>query len=142
MRMTSNLKVLLVEDEPLQAILFDDIISEQGHQTTLARNGKDAANIILQNSINFDAVITDVEMRPGNGLLLVRHIRGYIKRPLPVLIHSSSKYFFSDPMHKAMDLEKVVPTIYPTAEFHVKDFIYRYISDFLHRVKRSKVQTS
>lgn len=136
--MYKKLKILLVEDNTIQAINFELILQEAGHEVTMVRSGEDAATRIITNPSSFDAIITDVDMIPGNGITLLEHLRANLTRPLPVLVHSSARFFFSSKHGRTLDLEKDVTKIYPSAEFHIKDLIFKYFGDFLQKATSSR----
>ncbi|WP_207461677.1 response regulator [Azospirillum sp. SYSU D00513] len=75
--------VLLAEDEALVAALVSDLLEEQGHRVTLARNGQEAMDIDGLDPA--DMLITDLRMPVLDGHTLIQLIR--LNRPnLPVIV--------------------------------------------------------
>ena len=62
-------KVLLVEDSPTQAVEMRLLLQEGGHEVQHAANGKQALEVLANDST--DIVVTDLEMPEMNGLELV-----------------------------------------------------------------------
>jgi CheY-like chemotaxis protein len=75
-------KILIVDDEPTDRALLDTILREAGHQILMVANGSSAAEVLKDRP--FDLVITDVAMREGTGLDLIRKIREDSQK-LPVI---------------------------------------------------------
>ena len=67
------LRVLLVEDSPVNQKLVIALMSKHGHELTVAENGK--AGIEAVESSDFDLVLMDVEMPEMNGLEATAAIR-------------------------------------------------------------------
>jgi signal transduction histidine kinase/CheY-like chemotaxis protein len=87
-RRIRKLRLLLVEDTPVNALLAKTLLTKAGHEARLATSGKMALDI-LANDRNFDAVLMDVEMPDMNGLdatrALRQHERELTLQNLPVL---------------------------------------------------------
>jgi len=76
-------KILIVEDEMINAILLKKILIKQGFQITVANNGEEARHLLEREQ--FDAVLTDWMMPHMDGIELIRFIRANI-RPTPLII--------------------------------------------------------
>jgi EAL domain-containing protein (putative c-di-GMP-specific phosphodiesterase class I)/response regulator of citrate/malate metabolism len=91
----AKLKVLYVEDEEdLQKEtkgLFDDIFL----QVDCAKDGKEALDIYLQNSTDYDLIITDLNMPKMNGIELIKEIKKINETQVIIVIsaHNESEYF-------------------------------------------------
>jgi signal transduction histidine kinase/CheY-like chemotaxis protein len=87
-RKAKKLRLLLVEDTPVNALLAKTMLTKAGHETRLATSGK-AALEILSADRKFDAVLMDVEMPEMNGHDATRALRRIEQekalQPLPVL---------------------------------------------------------
>lgn len=73
-RKTKKLRVLLVEDTPVNALLVKTMMTKAGHETRLVTSGR-AALDLLATDRNFDVVLMDVEMPDMNGYAVTRAIR-------------------------------------------------------------------
>ncbi len=87
-RKTRKLRLLLVEDTPVNALLAKTMLTKAGHETRLATSGKAALEILAMDR-KFDAVLMDVEMPDMNGHDATRALRRIEQEkalpPLPIL---------------------------------------------------------
>jgi hypothetical protein len=87
-RKTKKLRLLLVEDTAVNALLVKTMLNKAGHETRLATSGR-AALDLLASDRNFDAVLMDVEMPDMNGHDTTRALRAQEKEwnlpPLSIL---------------------------------------------------------
>ena len=58
-------KILIVDDEIDIAELISDVLTDEGMETVIKRNGKEAVEIALKES--FDLIILDIMMPEMNG---------------------------------------------------------------------------
>ena len=68
-----SMHILFVDDLPDTRDVFRLAFGIQGHQTSLASNGREAVEAVRGEA--FDAIIIDVEMPEMNGFDAVAHIR-------------------------------------------------------------------
>ena len=73
-RKSRKLRLLLVEDTPVNALLAKTMLTKAGHETRLATTGRAALDILAVDRA-FDAVLMDVEMPEMNGHDTTRVLR-------------------------------------------------------------------
>jgi len=78
-----HMRVLLVEDEPINQIYGRKLLSLKNMETDLAPNGKEAVELLRQK--NYDIVFLDIEMPLLNGFETVKIIRNELGLKLPVI---------------------------------------------------------
>ena len=95
----ANRYFLVVDDEEFVRTLVARFLKQSGAARVVeAGAGSQAIAAIASYEMHFDAVITDIAMRPMNGLELLRAIRtgtGHLKRNMPVLMltaHAESEF--------------------------------------------------
>lgn len=67
------LRILVAEDEPLAAMVVEEILLELGHEVTLAADGKAALD--LAEHQRFDVLVTDLAMPRMPGWELIPRLR-------------------------------------------------------------------
>lgn len=78
-----SIRVLLAEDEPLAALVLEEVLTDMGHQVILACDGQAALELAAQRS--FDILVTDLAMPRLPGWELIPRLRA--SRPeLPVVV--------------------------------------------------------
>lgn len=78
-----RLRILVAEDEPLAAMVVEEILLEQGHEVLLAEDG--AAALALARQEPFDVLVTDLAMPRMPGWELIPLLRS--ERPhLPIVV--------------------------------------------------------
>ena len=65
--------VLLIEDVPILRMILRGFLESHGHAVTECGGGKEASRLIGDN--RFDAVVTDIFMKDGDGLTFISEQR-------------------------------------------------------------------
>lgn len=73
-RKSKKLRVLLVEDSPVNALLVKTILTKAGHESKLVTTGQTALDLLSADR-KFDVVLMDVEMPDMNGHKVARVLR-------------------------------------------------------------------
>ncbi len=79
----NGIRILVAEDEPLAAMVVEEVLSELGYDVLLASDGEEA--MILAERHRFDVLVTDLAMPRMTGWELIPRLR--TQRPdLPVVV--------------------------------------------------------
>ncbi|GAB6060638.1 PAS domain S-box protein [Desulfonatronum parangueonense] len=68
-----NLRILLAEDEPTNALSTRMLLMEAGHHVVHAENGREALDLLVAQ--DFDVILMDVQMPVMNGVYATKEIR-------------------------------------------------------------------
>jgi signal transduction histidine kinase/DNA-binding NarL/FixJ family response regulator len=71
---SKKLRVLLVEDSPVNALLVKTILTKAGHESKLATSGQAALDLLMADR-KFDVVLMDLELPDMNGHTVAKAIR-------------------------------------------------------------------
>ena len=95
--MDRPLKVLVVDDEPINQKVLQCILQKYGHDVYTANNGKEA--IEIYNKIRLDIIFMDILMPIMDGLTVIKDIReiqNFINNNHIQIIATSSPDIFMD----------------------------------------------
>lgn len=81
--MSTQLHILIVDDEPLAVTVIGDFLARKGHRTTVAHSGQQALERHARDPA--DLVITDIRMPGGDGHMLIANLR-QIDETLPIIV--------------------------------------------------------
>lgn len=79
--------ILLIEDDNILRKSIDFFLKSKGYTVINAENGKEAMNIIDNQS--FDLIITDLNLPFVNGFELIQYMRKVIHSALPIIVLTS-----------------------------------------------------
>ncbi|MBN2297142.1 MAG: response regulator [Deltaproteobacteria bacterium] len=96
-------KILLVEDDIHLQFLIKEELSDDGYDVSIASNGREALNFLLESDeIEPDLIIMDIRMPKMDGVDTMGHIlKSRIDKPL--IIHSAYSSYKDDPLIMAAD---------------------------------------
>jgi CheY-like chemotaxis protein len=78
-------KLLIIEDDESQRLLYEEELQEEGYEVVLAKNGKEALKC-LEGTL-FDLIILDIRMPEMNGIEAIGKIVSRYKK-IPVILHT------------------------------------------------------
>ena len=78
-----NIKVLVVEDIPLNQLLMKALLDEFGFEREFAENGRIAIEMLENNE--YDVILMDLQMPEMNGFEATTHIREVMKLNTPII---------------------------------------------------------
>ncbi len=79
----NNIKVLVVEDMPLNQLLMKTILDDFGFEREIAENGRVAVEKVQKNV--YDIILMDLQMPEMNGFEATEYIRNTIKSKIPII---------------------------------------------------------
>ncbi len=93
-KVTSPVRVLLVEDNAVNQMVAVKLLERRGHSTIVANNGREAINVLFApDAPHFDVVLMDVQMPVMDGIDATREIRlreESVGRRFPILAMTAS----------------------------------------------------
>lgn len=92
------MRVLLVDDNPMNVELFVDSLEMDGHEITVERDGP--SGLARGLATDFDVVILDIQLPGKDGIAVCRDLR-QAGRTLPILALSSAA--MADQVERGMD---------------------------------------
>jgi PAS domain S-box-containing protein len=84
-----GLRLLLVEDHPLNQIVARGMLEHAGAMVDVAENGQLAVERLREHAADYDIVLMDVQMPVMDGFEATRHIREELRLTLPILAMSA-----------------------------------------------------
>ena len=86
-------RILVADDEANIRLLFEAVLTEDGHEVVCVGTGREAVRKIIKD--DYDLIILDIKMPDMNGLEVVQKIRE-LKKQTPVIICSAFKHLEDD----------------------------------------------
>ncbi len=79
----STRKILCIDDEPTQLIIFSQVLAQEGFEVMVAKSAEEGLNYCVAN--RYDAVLTDYQMPSLNGIEFLISLKQFDDAP-PVVI--------------------------------------------------------
>ena len=120
--MSSEKVILCVDDESDILELFIDEFTECGYKVLQASNGVEAFKVFEENEI--DCIVSDIRMPGGDGVQLVKSVKG-THSPVPIFLVTGFSDYTSEELiglgvnaviFKPFDLEEVVEMVKKAVE--------------------------
>ncbi len=112
-------KILVVEDDPLQRLLYRGMLEDEGYEVVGVSNSQEALATIKENQP--DIVVLDINMPGMDGLEALTQIHD-LNRNVPVILHTAHAFYetrfvswIADAyVVKSSRLDKLIETIQET----------------------------
>jgi DNA-binding NtrC family response regulator len=112
-----EIHVLIVDDEEVMRSLFTDLLSERGFKISVARNGKEAIELVKEKF--FHIAILDMHMPVMNGVQTLRLIKAMSPKTSIVMTDSFPDTFAEEAIkegaatciHKPFNIQEVIEIV-------------------------------
>ena len=145
-----NIRVLVVEDIPLNQLLMKTLLEEFGFKMDIAENGKIAIEQLQKNS--YDVVLMDLQMPEMNGFEATTYIRNTMNSNIPIIALTADvttvdlekckavgmNDYISKPVDERVLYNKIVGMIGKQKELNDKREKYRSINlEYINKCTKS-----
>lgn len=79
----SSIKILVVEDETINAMVISAMLKQHGHKVTIASSGVEALEIL--EATHFDCIFMDIQMPDMDGVETTKIIRERLQYQIPII---------------------------------------------------------
>ncbi len=122
---TNEIKILLVEDNEMNALVFASFLEAWEIEVTVVGNGKDAVSKLKEQ--RFDLVLMDIHMPVMNGIQATKTIREFnVDLPIVVLTASS----LEGDVDQALSAGANDFLLKPVSSGQLKGIVAKYLSQF------------
>ena len=125
-------KILIVDDELAIAQLISDVLTDEGFETVIRTDGKQAYDYVSENASDISLITLDIMMPGLSGVELCKFIRNTVKCPI-IFVTAKGKSF------DAVEGLEAGADDYISKPFVVEEFIAR-IKAHLRREQRASSQ--
>ena len=130
----NSIKVLVVEDMPLNQLLMTTLLDDFGFERDIAENGKVAIEKLESDS--YDVILMDIQMPVMNGFEATKYIRNTMKLKIPIIALTADVTTVDLAKCKEVGMDDYIAK--PVDE-HI---LYSKISDLVKRRKQIKGKES
>jgi PAS domain S-box-containing protein len=117
-----SLKILIVEDDMIAQLYFEELLSDVSKEILLAGNGYKALDLCREN-LDIDLILMDIRMPGLNGYEVTKQIRQFNKE---VIIIAQTAFAFSGDREKALDVGCNDYISKPINKDHLVSLIQKY----------------
>ncbi len=129
-----NIKVLVVEDMPLNQLLMKTVLDDFGFERDIASNGKIALEKMQSKS--YDIILMDLQMPEMNGFEATEYIRNTMKSSIPIIALTADVTTVDVAKCKSVGMNDYIAK--PIDE----RLLYSKITGLVKKVKEAKLETA
>lgn len=115
-------RILLAEDNEVNAMVFDSFLEEWGSTNKVVANGADAVSAVGE--LTFDAILMDIHMPVMNGILATKKIREF-NVDLPIIALTASTREID--IREVMDAGATDYLLKPVSSAHMFQVLSKYL---------------
>ncbi|HMB47016.1 MAG TPA: sigma-54 dependent transcriptional regulator, partial [Afifellaceae bacterium] len=83
------MRILIVDDDPVQRRIVEEVVKKLGYQSVAAENGEAAMELLTDSTAQrFDAVVLDLVMPELDGMGVLERMRKSVVAPPPVIVQT------------------------------------------------------